>query len=244
MYPLPMAPQECYTKWFQHKIEKGPLKNYKIVWVGIQLTTRFKYDTPVGPENIFIAKADKFEYLVIDKNNNFFKLPKKCYTTCFPGIQYGNVPRNNLIEIKLTNKIKMSLPYIPQAFLDSKRQKTRKRRRVISSKNESDQNIDFNQQFPQWHVLQNGLNNTSIKKETMLLLRSIIKYSDTNNNYSLKDPFEGIKHIQDIKKNKDLLKHLKIISGFVYHYCRSELGIVHDASIDSTEYLLKLNSVE
>jgi hypothetical protein len=78
----------------------------------------------------------------------------------------------------------------------------------------------------------------------MLLIRSIIKYADKNSNYSIKDPFERIKKIQDIKKNKELLQHFKIISGFVYHYCRSELGIVHNATIDSTEYLLKMNSVE
>jgi len=244
MYPLPMAPQECYTKWFQHKIDKGPLTSYEIVWVGKQLTTRFKYDTTVGPEHVFIAKHNDYEYLIIDKNNQFYKLPKKCYTTCFPGIQYGNVPKNNRIDVQLTDKMKVTLPYIPQAFLESKRQKTRKRRRVINSKNDSDQNMDFNQAFPQWHVLQNGLNNIPIKKETMLLIRSIIKYADKNNNYSIKDPFEGLKKIQDIKKNKELLQHLKVISGFVYHYCRSELGIVHDATIDSTEYLLKLNSVE
>lgn len=244
MYPLPMAPQECYTKWFQHTIKNGPLKNYQIIWVGKQLSSRFKFDTTIGPEHIFIAKKDDFEYIVIDKNDNVHKLPKKCYTTCFPGIQYGNVPKNNRMQVKLTNKIKMTLPYIPQAFLESKKQKTRKRRRVISSKSETDQNMDFNQRFPQWHVLQNGLNNTHTKKELMLLVRSIIKYADKNNNYCVKDPFEGIKSIQDIKKNKELLQYLKTICGFVYHYCRSELGIVHDATLDSTEYLLKMNSVE
>jgi len=244
MYPLPMAPQEFYTKWFQHIIQDGPLKNYKIVWVGKQLSTRFKFDTNIGPEHIFIAQKDNFEYIIIDKNNNVHKLPKKFYTTCFPGIQHGNVPKNNRMQVKLTNKIKVTLPYIPQAFLESKKQKTRKRRRVISSKSEVNQNMDFNQQFPQWHVLQNGLNNTHIKKEVMLLVRSIIKYADKNNNYCLKDPFEGIKSVQDIKKNKELLHYLKTISGFVYHYCRSELGIVHDATLDSTEYLLKMNSVD
>jgi len=212
--------------------------------VGKQLSSRFKFDTTIGREHIFIAKKDDFEYIVIDKNNSVHKLPKKYYTTCFPGIQYGNVPKNNRMQVKLTNKIKMTLPYIPQAFLESKKQKTRKRRRVISSKSETDQNMDFNQQFPQWHVLQNGLNNTHIKKEVMLLVRSIIKYADKNNNYCVKDPFEGIKSIQDIKKNKELLQYLKTICGFVYHYCRSELGIVHDATLDSTEYLLKMNSVE
>ena len=245
MYPLPMAPQECYTKWFRHKITKSSLSSYEVVWVGKQLNKRFRADPNVSPENIFICQnGDKFEYILIDSTDDIHKLPKKYYTVCFPGIQYSNVPKNNRMKVRLTNKITLELPYIPQAFLESKKHKTRKRRRLLTSKSTSEQHIDFNQQFPRWHVLQNDQNDIPIKKEIMLLIRSLVKYTDKNNNYAIKDPFEGIRQLSDIKKNKELLSRLNIISGFVYHYCRSELGIVNDVLIDSTEYLLKMNSVE
>ena len=124
MYPLPIASQENYTKWFRHKIKKGNFKNYEIVWVGKQLKQRFKFaNVSVESENIFICKLnDKFEYILIDVDQNIYKLPKKYYTTCFPGIQHNNVPKNNRIEVNVSEKIKVLLPFIPQSFLESKKQ--------------------------------------------------------------------------------------------------------------------------
>lgn len=246
MYPLPLAPQECYTKWFRFKINKGQLKKYEIVWVGQQLKTRFRFDSNnVAAENIFICRYNNnFEYILIDKNDEIFKLPKKYYTCCFPGIQYNNVPKNNRMKVQITENIEMDLPYIPQAFLESKKTKTRKRRRIVSAKNESSQHMLFNQNFPSWHVLQNSQNTTTVKKELMLLVRSMVKYADKNKNFSLNNPFEAIDTINDIKNNKELLRTLNIICGFVFHYCRSELGIIDDNILYSTEWIAKLNSVE
>ncbi len=244
MYPLPIASQENYTSWFRYKITKGQFKNYTIVWVGKQLQHRFKFENVhISSENIFICqKNDKYEYIVIDKNKDIFKLPKKYYTSCFPGIQYTNVPKNNRIEVKVSEKITVVLPYIPQSFLDSKKQKTRKRRRILSNQHMRHETMDFNQHFPTWHVLENTQNDTSLQKEMMLLIRSIVRYADKNTNYTIKDPFEDVESIQHIKKNKNLLHMLKIITGFVFHHCKSELGIVDECSIDATEWLLKMNS--
>lgn len=78
----------------------------------------------------------------------------------------------------------------------------------------------------------------------MLLVRSMVKYADKNKNFSLNNPFEAIDTINDIKNNKELLRTLNIICGFVFHYCRSELGIIDDNILYSTEWIAKLNSVE
>ena len=250
-FPLPIASQEHYTKWFKHDIKKGPYKKYKILWVGKELKTRFKSDSnlEILPENVFICKKKNvFEYLVIDKNEDIYKLPKKHYTTCFPSIQYNNIPTNNRIKIKISDKITLELPFIPQSFLEQKRNKTsRKRRRLISSSSSIEEKIDFNESYPEWHVLQNFQNkNNSIKKQIMLLIRSLVKYSDSNINYTLKDPFESIQNINDIKNNKEILNTLKIIVSFIFNYCRSELGIVNDKIFYSTlsEWILKMNSID
>lgn len=250
-FPLPIASQECYTKWFKYEIKKGPFKKYKILWVGNQLKKRFKSDLnlEILPENVFICKKkNTFEYLIIDKNEEIHKLPKKHYTTCFPGIQYNSIPPNNKIKIKITDSITLDLPFIPQSFLEQKRNKTsRKRRRVSHTTNIVEEKIDFNESYPKWHVLQNHqIKNQSIKKQIMLLIRSLIKYADTNMNYTLKDPFESIQNIQDIKNNKEFLTTLKIIVSFIFNYCRSELGIINDKILYTTmsEWILKMNSID
>ncbi len=250
-FPLPIASQEHYTKWFQYNIKKGSFKKYTIVWVGKQLKKRFKSEVSpdILPENVFICqKKDNYEYILIDKNDDIFKLPKKHYTSCFPGIQYSSIPHNNRIKVKISENVEVELPFIPQSFLDQKRNKTgRKRRRLITNNSKTEKSIDFNEVCPEWHVLQNNQNrNSSMKKEVMLLIRSIVKFSDKNINYTLKDPFENITNVDDLKKNKEYLHKLKIISGFIHHYCRSELGIINDNILNLTlsEWILKMNSID
>lgn len=250
-FPLPIASQEHYTKWFNYEIKKGPFKKFKIVWVGKELSLRFKSDVNVEilPENVFICKKKNiFEYFVIDKNEDIYKLPKKHYTTCFPGIQYNSIPSDNKIKVKITDKIVLELPFIPQSFLEQKRNKTsRKRRRVMNTNNVIEDKIDFNEVYPQWHVLQNHQNkDNSLKKQIMLLIRSLVKYADANVNYNMKDPFESISNINEIKNNKEFLNTLKIIVSFVFNYCRSELGIVNDKVFYTTmsEWILKMNSID
>lgn len=250
-FPLPIAPQEHYTKWFKHVIKKGPFKKFVILWVGKSLNMRFKSDTSLEilPENVFICKKkNTFEYLIIDKNEDIYKLPKKHYTTCFPGIQYNNIPSNNRIKVRISEKDELELPYIPQSFLDQKRNKTnRKRRRILSTSVPTESGINFNEKYPTWHVLHNSQNkDVSIKKQIMLLVRSLVKHADMNVNYTLKDPFDSIQDIDDIKKNKEFLSTLKIIVSFVFNYCRSELGIVNDSKFINTvsEWTLKMSSID
>ena len=67
-FPLPIASQEHYTKWFKYNIKKGSFKKYTIVWVGKQLDKRFKSDVSpdILPENVFICqKKDNYEYILI-----------------------------------------------------------------------------------------------------------------------------------------------------------------------------------
>tara|TARA_B100000902_G_C27091607_1_gene804103 strand:+ start:76 stop:831 length:756 start_codon:yes stop_codon:yes gene_type:complete len=249
-FPLPIASQEHYTKWFKHEIKSGPYKKFKIMWVGQELTKRFKSDLDIEilPENVFICKKrNVFEYLIIDKNEDIYKLPKKHYTTCFPAIQYNSIPANNKIKVKISKKIILDLPFIPQSFLEQKRNKTSRKRRRLVSTNVVNDKIDFDEVYPQWHVLHNYQNkDDSLKKQIMLLIRSLVKHADANINYTLKDPFESIQNINDIKNNKEFLTTLKIIVSFIFNYCRSELGIVNEKILYTTmsEWILKMNSID
>jgi hypothetical protein len=252
-FPLPLASQEHYTKWFKRKITTPGLKNYIIVWVGEPIKVRFKSErsADILPKNVFICKKNEtFEYVLIDKNDDVYKLPKKFYTTCFPGIQYNNIPPSNKIRVQITQDITVELPFIPPSFLNQKKQKTnRKRRRIVSSLEDKSEQIDFDRTYPTWHVLQNSqVRNIPIKKEIMLLIRSIIKFSDRNENYVFKDPFANITNVEEIFRNSEYLNTMNIIINFIYNYCRSEMGIVNDSQIHSeaktSEWILKLNSVD
>lgn len=243
-FPLPRAPQQSYTKWYNKTMKGGTFNKYTILWVGSQLDCRFKSDAiaeKIGPHNVFILKKNQsFVHAVIDNTESIYRLPKKYYTACFPGIQYNTIPENNMVEVQITKKRKMKLPYIPPSFLQQKKMKTSrlKRRRTQSTDDVSQvENIDFKKEHPQWHVLTNDqIRNNSLKKDIMLLIRSIIHFSYDTNSFEVKDPFHDIYRLEDIRGDENKLKKLKTIIGFIFYYCRSELG-VHDKVTLTTNVL-------
>jgi len=244
-FPLPRAPQQCYSKWYNQEIETGVLRGYTVLWVGSQLTCRFKSESigeNIGPHNVFILKKneDQFAYAVIDTTDTVYRLPKKFFTTCFPGVQYSSIPKNNRIKIKLTRTNTIEVPYIPKSFLLQKKRKTTrsKRKRTVSIDNKNDiiEEINFNTHYPQWHVLTNEQSVSSpIKKEILILIRNLLLYTDNNNLFEFEDPFKDVSHIDDIKKDPKKMKKLKLITSFIYHFCRSELGCSTIANIASSD---------
>lgn len=243
-FPLPRAPQHSYTKWYNHTVKGGTFNKYTILWVGSQLDCRFKSDTlaeKIGPHHVFILKKNQtFAHVVIDNTDTIYKLPKKYHTACFPGIQYNSIPKNNMIDVQVTKRKKIKLPFIPPSFLQQKKAKTSrtKRRRTQSTDDVSQiENIDFSKQHPTWHVLTNDqIRNDPLKKDIMLLIRSIINYSHDTTSFNITNPFSDITSVDDIRGDENKLKKLKNIIGFIFYFCRSELG-VHDKISLSTNLL-------
>lgn len=228
-YPLPRAPQEYWTQWYNQYVEYGTLKGNKIVWAAIKLPCRIKADdvkSVIGPQHVFIVKGEKnFEYAVMDSTENMYRLPKKYYTTCFPGIQYSNVPKNNRCKVKLTKKKTVELPYIPDSFLEMKRAKSSRKRRRSESTSTDIESLNFNLKAPEWKVLGDSKPTFTNKEELMHLIRSVIHYSDSNEAFHLKNEFENI----SVSSMKDTqCTKMKTIISFIYHYCRNELGIYRE----------------
>lgn len=254
-FPLPRAPQQCYTKWYNQSVESGVLKNFTILWVGSQLNCRFKSESindNIGPHNVFILKKnDQFAYAVIDNTDSIYRLPKKFFTTCFPGVQYNSIPKDNRIKIKLGRNNTIEVPYIPKSFLIQKRRKTTrtKRKRSISVDNDDNriEQINFNNSYPQWHVLNNNQSsNTPVKQEILILIRHMIMYADSHEEYNIQNPFNNVTSIEDIKQDEHKLKILKDVTGFIYHFCRSELGISilpNNLSTDLQTWIGCLNNI-
>jgi len=226
-FPLPRASQECYTKWFNYNVPSGALKQKTIIWAARNLPCRFRSDTVkdiIGPQHVFILKLNaSFFYGVIDNTDTVYKLPKKFYTACFPGIQYNQVPKNNRIKVKLNGDQNIELPYIPQSFLDQKKTKTHRKRRRSESESNELESINFNEQPPEWNILGVAPERNENKEAILHLIRSIIFYNDTNENFSLKNYFENVS-TADIQNNDALREKLKIVVSFIYYYCRNELG--------------------
>lgn len=232
-YPLPKASQEHYTRWSNHTVSTGALRGYTVVWVGVPLTCRFKTNLKdyIGPKNVFILKKKSvFAYGLIDSLDQVMRLSKKYYTTCFPGVQIASVPENNLVTIKLTRRQSVEVPYIPAAFLLQKKQKTtrHKRKRTNSSSDTMTmdvEHIDFSAPVPTWHVMNNEQNrNMPYKQHILTLIRSLIEFSDANDHHLFTDPFEGCGTAADLQFDETKVKALKLITSFLYHYCRSEIG--------------------
>lgn len=231
-FPLPRAPQHAYTKWYNHTVRGGTFNRYTVLWVGTTLDCRFKSETlgdTIGPHNVFILKKNSsFAYAVMDNTDTLFKLPKKYHTACFPGIQYNSVPKNNRIRVQMTKRNSIELPFIPPTFLQQKKSKGSrlKRKRSQSSDATSQiEQIDFSKRHPMWHVLSNDLvKDVPIKKEILVLIRSMMNYAIQNTSFNLKDPFLDIYNLDDIKGDENRMKTLKIIVSFIFHYCRSEFG--------------------
>jgi len=248
-YPLPKASQECWTKWFNHTVPYGALKNKTILWAAQQLPCRFRSEQVkdvIGPHHVFILKLNEtFYYAVLDETETFYRLPKKYYTTCFPGIQYSQVPKNNRCEVKLTGRKTIELPYIPESFLEQKRSKTSRKRRRSDSKETTVESINFSINTPTWSILGQERQKHSNKDDIIHLIRSVILYADKNENFGLKNEFENLS-VEDIQSSDTFREKMKTIISFIYFYCRGELGFFQERPTlpisDLQSWLSNLNS--
>ena len=83
------------------------------------------------------------------------------------------------------------------------------------------------------------------KQDILHLIRSVIEYADKNEQFQLKNHFEGI-NVEDIKQSDTLREKMKDIISFIYFYCRNELGFFQERPqipiSDLQSWLSNLNS--
>jgi hypothetical protein len=137
------------------------------------------------------------------------------------------------------------LPYIPDSFLEQKRTKTTRKRRRADSNPTDIENINFTVSTPEWTILGKQPEERKNKEDIFHLIRSVITYSDNNENFQLANEFEHVS-IDDIQNNDELRKKMKSIISFIYFYCRGELGFFKQRSpipiSDLQSWLSNLNS--
>ena len=252
-FPLPRAAQQYYSEFFEFKIKKGTFKNYTIQWVGVPLTCRYKSESindVIGSHSVFILQnGDMYEYAVYDSSKTFYRLPARFFSTCFPGIQQSKIPANNRVKIKISKDKTIIVPFIPASFLTLKQGKTKRTKRKRSNQKISVSNrerIDFSTTHPEWRILSNvNVQSNTFKRELMILIRALTKRNDENLNFEVSDPFLEITSLEELKKSEKHIKLLKVVLGFVFHYCRTELGCPMEPKTTSVEEWIEgLNSVE
>ena len=90
-----------------------------------------------------------------------------------------------------------------------------KRRRTQSTDDVSQVEILILIKNIQWHVLTNDqVRNNPLKKDIMLLIRSVIHFAYDTNSFEVKDPFSDISSIEDIRGDESKLRKLKNIIGY------------------------------
>ena len=129
--------------------------------------------------------------------------------------------------------------------MEQKRTKTPRKRRRSDSRHTDIEDIDFSVTTPEWTVLVDKKEPESNKEDIFHLIRSVISYSDKNENFDLKNEFEDM-GIEDIQKSDELREKMKTVISFIYYYCRGELGFFQErppiSISDLQSWLSVLNS--
>jgi hypothetical protein len=249
-FSLPRASQQLYSEWYKKTIKSGVLLGCSILWVGHPLPCRFRSEQlkkTVGPQHVFILKKkeDCFEYGLLCSSGAFYKLPRRYFTTCFPNIQRSRVPPDNRVRIKFNKRQgDVVLPFIPDFFLKQKSTTstipTRKKRKMYSNKEDDSstlpevEEIEWNENLPQWRLLSSPpIENNSFKRSVMLLIRNIVLFADRNAETFIPEPFP-MEDVEGLQSNPEHMANLQTVIRFVYHYCRAELGIYEEPKGDDT----------
>ena len=232
-FTLPALTQESFSRWYNKQVPRADNVDERIVYPGVKLNCSTKsrdLRSVIMPKHVFATQkvgTDLFYHKVLGSNNVFVSLPKRLYSHCFRNINIHSIPTDNRIVVRLTENTDVTLPYIPDDFVDQKRSKRSSSSRSKSTREpkrlkrehhtnelsytgwvtrvlspETDQGVD------------GGIDSFSLLRYIRKELESNDKKLDT----SMPNPFRGLASIDAIKEKK--LELLTGIIQFVHHYAR------------------------
>ena len=126
-FTLPPLTQESFSRWYNKQVPRTDNIDERIVYPGIKLNCSTKsrdLRSVIKPCNVFVTQekgTDTFYHKVLGSNNVFVSLPKRLYSHCFRNINIHSIPTDNRIIVRLTENTDVTLPYIPDDFVDQKR---------------------------------------------------------------------------------------------------------------------------
>lgn len=232
-FTLPALTQESFSRWYNKQVPRNDNVDERIVYPGIKLNCSTKsrdLRSVIMPHHVFVTQdmgTNVFHHKVLGSNNQFVSLPKRLYSHCFRNINIHSIPTDNRIIVRLTENTSVTLPYIPDDFVDQKRSKrsgstrsriSREPKRIKIEKKDPDS------PYTGWvtQVLSPGTDQGAdggIDSFSLLnYIRKELENNDKKLDTSMPNPFRGLSTVEMIKEEKGPL--LTGIIQFVHHYAR------------------------
>lgn len=235
-FTLPPLTQESFSRWYNKRVSRTDDIDERIVYPGIKLSCSTKsrdIRSVIQPSNVFITRemgTDTFYHKVLGTNNQFVSLPKRLFSHCFRNINIHSIPVDNRITVRLTENTSVSLPYIPDEFVQQKRTKRNSGTRTKSSR-ESKRTKRKTYTEPMapytgWvtQVLspstELGSENAIDQFTLMNYIRNELRQNDQHLDRCIPNPFAGLTTIDKIKDSPERSAALTAIIQFVHHYAR------------------------
>lgn len=235
-FTLPPLTQESFSRWYNKQVPRTDAIDERIVYPGIKLSCSTKsrdLRSIIQPSNVFITRetgSNIYHHKVLGSNNQFVSLPKRLYSHCFRNINIHSIPVDNRITVRLTENTSVSLPYIPDEFVQQKRTKrtsgTRTRASRESKRTRRKPAEEPDVPYTGWvtQVLSPATEPASGDAIDQFTLMNYIRSELTRNEQvfdgCIPNPFAGLNTIDKIKASTEKSTALTAIIQFVHHYAR------------------------
>ena len=206
MYPLPVTSKANYKKWGGVLIRKGNFEGYSVLWAGFAVSKR------VGLHNVHILKCGNVHVYATRRGDAFQALETK-YKTKFFG-KYTEIPENNRC-IQSVHGCLVEVPFIPDDMWKAlcTMPEPRNSRTLME--------VDFDTPYPTWR---NTSTRPSMKHQIAGSFGALFQEADQKSNFDIPDPFAEFLSVENLLSTEEGRIRYNIVAGFIYHYCRENLG--------------------
>ena len=214
MYPLPYTSRTHFQTWSGKIIQKGALAGYTVVWVGSPCSKR------ISVHNIHILHKDNTYQYATRKGDTFLRLCNKYIDKFFGKYTLNDIPPGNRCVQCIFDTL-VDVPFVPDSVyqaLQSKPKENLKRPRAI---------VDFDIPYPTWR---NNPPRPSIKHDIAKSFGKMFHDADTLDNFHIPDPFAEFLSHGALLESEEVRMRYNIVAGFIYHYCRDNLGYARQHS--------------
>lgn len=235
-FTLPPLTQESFSRWYNKKVPRNDSVDERIVYPGIKLHCSTKsrdLRSQIMPRHVFVTQetgTNKFHHKVLGSNNVFISLPKRLYSHCFRNINIHSIPTGNRIMVRLTETTTVTLPFIPDDFVNQKRSKRNSSSRSRPKREQKRLKLSPEEEEPKLYTgwvtkvmspaTESGADNAIDSFHLMNYIRDEIRRCDDDLNTALPNPFSGAATLDDIKESPEKLLALTTILQFIHHYAK------------------------
>lgn len=208
MYPLPVTTKSNFKKWAGILITKGAFEGYSVLWAGTAISKR------VGLHNVHILQRGT-EYVYATRRGDAFQVLGDKYTHKFFGkLTLNDIPPHNKCIQPVHGNL-VEVPFVPEAVhqkLQSAPVLKRKRPQTI---------VDFDIPYPTWR---NNPPRPTVKHQITGSFGKLFEDADTLDEFHIPDPFAEFISLDTLLNSEEGTMRYHIVAGFIYHYCRDNLG--------------------